>query len=59
MMATDLDGTVAVIISKPGHTNVCILSITDDRSRKIRFQQWSNRCRSYGTASRKVACRFQ
>ena len=37
MMATDLDGTVAVIISKPGHTNVCILSITDDRSRYLKY----------------------
>ena len=32
MMATDLDRSVAVIISKPGDTNVGIPSITDDCS---------------------------
>ena len=35
MMAIDLDVSVAVIISKPGHTNVCIFSITDDRSNTV------------------------
>ena len=35
IMATDRDETIIAITWKPGHTNVCILSIADDRCQII------------------------